>query len=342
MRTLITGVPGWLGNRLLGLLTMPDEETSGYSKVKVHERKVRCLVFKDATHQKVIQGNQNNLEIVEGDILDKHSLATSVKDVDTIFHCVGLIHPRKIKELYRINVNGTENMLRAAMEAGVKRFIYLSSNSVAGCNRERDLLMTEKDPYNPYKHYGISKMQAEQLVNKYYREGKIETVIIRPCWYYGPGQPARQTRFFKMIKNGNPIIFGDGHNLRSMSYIDNVIQGLLLAESSEIANGQTYWIADKRPYETIEIYQTIAEILNVELKPRYIPRISSWLCEKIDDCLQAAGFYSTDFHVAGEMNKNIACSIGKAQKDLGYNPKIELKEGMGRSVEWCQRNGIDI
>ncbi|MCM8795680.1 MAG: NAD(P)-dependent oxidoreductase, partial [Candidatus Omnitrophica bacterium] len=209
-------------------------------------------------------------------------------------------------------------------------------------NISPDRLMTESDLPRPYKHYGLSKYKAECIVNQAYREGRIKTTIIRPCWFYGPGQPERQTRFFRMIKSGRPIIFGDGKNLRSMSYIDNVIEGLLLVEEKDIAIGQTYWIADRRPYPVIEIYQTIANLLNVEIKPRVIPRFSSTLFEAIDTILQGLGMYSPEIHVAGEMAKDIACSIKKAEEELGYNPKIELEEGMRRSIEWCRENGIEI
>ena len=233
-------------------------------------------------------------------------------------------------------------MIKEAAKAGVDKFIYVSSNSVGGYNLNRDILMKEEDPPWPYKNYGLSKHKAEEIVNDFHKKGRIKGVIIRPCWYYGPGQPARQTRFFAMVKSGRPIIFGNGRNLRSMSYIDNVIQGILLAEEKEKAAGQTYWIADKRPYPTVEIYQTIAGLLGVDLKPVYVPRITSDICELADTLLQSVGLYSPEIHVAGEMTKDIACSITKAEQELGYRPEIELEEGMRRSIEWCRKNGIEI
>ncbi len=78
-------------------------------------------------------------------------------------------------------------------------------------------------------------------------EVEIETVLVRPPWFYGPNQPPRQTLFFRMIRAGKAPIVGSGRNLRSMSYIDNLCQGLLLAAMTPRANGQTYWIADRRP-----------------------------------------------------------------------------------------------
>ena len=138
-------------------------------------------------------------------------------------------------------------------------------------------------------------------------------------------------------------MFGDGENLRSMSYVDNIVQGLTLAESVEKAAGNTYWIADERPYPTIEIYRTVAELLDVQdFSPRYIPGFSCYIAEIADELIQATGFYWTEMHVAGEMNRNIACSIEKAKAELGYKPTIELREGMRRSIEWCRKKGMDI
>lgn len=271
----------------------------------------------------------------------KETLSKSVLGIDVVFHCAGLIHPKKIKELYAVNYLGTKNLIDASISSGVKKFIYVSSNSPAGTNKKRNILLKENDSYNPYKNYGKSKMLAETYVNKMFREKRIDTTIIRPCWFYGPNQPLRQTTFFKMIKKGNPIIFGSGENLRSMTYIENLVDALLLSLKKE-ASGQTYWIADEKPYSTTEIYKTIADILGVDLKPRYIPNLIPELCELADNMLQALGFYIKEIHVAGEMNKDIACSIEKARKELGYKPKISLEEGMKRSIEWCRKQGISI
>jgi nucleoside-diphosphate-sugar epimerase len=203
--------------------------------------------------------------------------------------------------------------------------------------------MTEINKPRPYLNYGLSKLKAELIIKKYQLSKKLETVILRPCWFYGPHQPERQTRFFRMIKKGDPLMFGDGENLRSMSYIDNTCQAMLLAAENEKANGQTYWIADAITYSTNEIYTTIAELLGVEkFKPRRLPNIVSELFLLTDKLLQGLGAYVKEIHVAGEMNKDIACSIEKAKKELGYDPKIELREGMKRSIEWCRHNNIKI
>lgn len=334
MTTLVTGAPGWLGDTLVETLL------KGSSEFQVETRKVRCLVLpgQNASHLEAM-----GAEIVRGDITDPTTLMTVAKGVDSVIHCAGLIHPKRISQLFDINTRGVENMITAASYAGVKRFVMVSSNSPAGTNRSRDIMMKESDAPRPYKAYGRSKLQAENIVKRFWEQGKIETVIVRPCWFYGPNQPARQSTFFNMIKKGNPIVFGDGNNLRSMSYVDNIVQGLVLAEKVEKAAGNTYWIADERPYPTLEIYRTVAELLGVkELSPRHIPGFSCYIAEIADELIQATGMYWTEMHVAAEMNRNIACSIEKAKAELGYKPTVELREGMRRSIEWCRKKGMDI
>jgi nucleoside-diphosphate-sugar epimerase len=334
MTTFVTGVPGWLGNRFLEVLTSPDDPAYKYNQ---HEnRQIKCLVLPQVLPW---LRSRKNVEYLAGDITRPDTLVGKMKGVDVVYHIAGIIHPKKIQDLYNINTEGTRNVLNEAIRSGVKRFIYISSNSIAGVNKSSEDLFDENCPITPYMNYGKSKWSAEKLVRDAGDKGLIETVVLRPCWFYGPNQPARQTRFFNMISSGNPIIFGSGKNLRSMSYVDNTIQAMLLAENNPAAKNQVYWIADERPYETIEIYETVAKILGVNLKPRFVPGVSSFLCRCADYTLQTAGFYISEFHVAGEMNQNIACSIEKAKKELGYKPEVSLEDGMRRSIQWCKDHG---
>lgn len=326
-KALVTGAPGWLGSTLAEVL-------------RERERAVRCLVLPrfDDTHLKEL-----GAEVFKGDLRNRESLKGVCNGVKTVFHCAGVVHPRRIRQMYEVNVTGTKNILEEAISAGVDRFIYVSSNSVGGINTSRDRLMRESDAPRPYKHYGLSKHKAEEIVMEAFKKGRIAASIVRPCWFYGIRQPERQTTFFKMIKKGDPIVFGDGNCLRSMSYIDNVIDALFLVEEKDISSGKVYWIADERPYPVIEIYRTIADLLGVkELRPRFVPPFVSGVCGAADGLLQAAGLYVKEIHVAGEMNKDIACSIKKAREELGYEPRVGLREGMRRSVEWCRAQGVEL
>lgn len=324
MTILVTGAPGWLGNALV----------KGLIKEK---KKVRCLVLPSMNAEPL---KNMGAEIVYGDVTKKETLLPACEKIDAIIHAAGIIHPKNVKQFYQINTQGTKNMLEAAVARRVKKIIYVSSNSVQGCNKYRSQLMKEDQPDHPEKSYGKSKYLAEQAVKDYQRRSLIQTVIVRPCWFYGPGQPDRMTKLMNMIRSGRPLVFGDGKNLRSMTHIDNLVQGVILAESEKNAVGQTFWIADKQPYQTIEIYREIARQLGVELRPRHVPKIASWCFEIVDDVFQFLGMYNINFHVAGEMVKDIACDISKAEQELGYKPKIALPQGMKSSIDWAKKQGL--
>jgi nucleoside-diphosphate-sugar epimerase len=335
-RALVTGAPGWLGSSLVealarGMKTGPVDQ-------RPEPVRVLALPGSDTQHLEQL----GDVQVALSDLRDRRLPHGVFDGIETVFHCAGIVHPRRIEELYSINVEGTRNLLSAAIAAGVKRFIYVSSNSPAGLNVDPTRLMVEDDPPRPYLNYGLSKLQSEWAVLEAHRAGRIEAVILRPCWFYGPNQPLRQTRFFKMIKGGHPLVFGKGDNLRSMSYVDNTVQGLLLARDVDRAAGQTYWIADRRPYSFIEILETVGRLLGVSIRPRYLPRVGCDVARFADSLMQMAGLYWQDMHVAGELAASIAVSIEKAQQELGYSPEIELEEGMRRSIEWCRSVGVDI
>jgi nucleoside-diphosphate-sugar epimerase len=331
-RVLVTGAPGWLGTSLVHALARGVKS----GPVEQEPEPVRVLAL-PGSDSSVFGGDP--VQVVTADLRDRRLPDGVCRGIDTVFHCAGIIHPKRVQELYDINVEGTRNLLEAAIAAGVRRFVLVSSNSPAGLNASATRLMVEDDPPRPYLAYGLSKLQCEWMVNDAQRAGRIQGVIVRPCWFYGPNQPARQTRFFKMILGGRPLVLGRGDNLRSMSYVDNTVQGLLLARAVERAAGQTYWITDRRPYSFIEIIETVARVLDVRVRPLYAPALGSDVARLVDSLLQMAGLYNQEIHVAGELAASIAVSIEKAKSELGYDPRVDLEEGMRRSIEWCRSVG---
>jgi len=332
-KLFITGAPGWLGTRCVEMILKKEFPFQKY------DYSCTCFVLRgtDATSLVTV-----GAKIVYGDIRDQSSLKGAAKECDYVIHMAAVVHPKSIKDMYDTNTVGTKNVLDEAIASKVRKIIYISSNSPAGFNIPGKPFV-ETDIPHPYMNYGRSKYLAEEYVRRAARDRSIGAVIVRPCWFYGPRQPARQTRLFKMVKRGRPILFGDGSNFRSLSYIDNTVQGIIMALEHENNTGQTYWIADERPYTIREIYDAIAEALQVkQLKPRRVPSWASSTFTALDAIVQGIGLYIPEIHVAGEMSRNIACSIEKAKKELGYKPYISLKEGMKRSVEWCRLSGIEL
>jgi nucleoside-diphosphate-sugar epimerase len=338
VKAFVTGAPGWLGSRLVECLSegLPGIEPGG--------RPVRCLVLPG-------QEAPSTAQAVRGDLRSPQDLQRFLEGAagGTVFHCAGIIHPtRGVKEFYQVNVEGTRNLLAAAEAAGVRRFVHMSSNSPLGFNPRRDHLFDESAPYHPYRHYGRSKMQAEQAVGEAGSRGRLETVIVRSPWFYGPNQPPRQSLFFSMIRRGKFPVVGDGENRRSMAYVDNICQGLLLGEKVERARGGTYWIADRRPYSMNEIIRTVEEVMERDFgivparKRLRLPALLGDLAGLADGALQAVGLYHQKVHVLSEMNGTIACSVARAEAELGFAPTVELAEGMRRSLAWMRARGIEF
>ena len=339
---IVTGATGWLGSALVEALLEGLKEVPSLA-APLPGRRVRALVHGPTT------GLDSRVEVINGDLSTGAGVDALFADAKgaTVFHCAGVIHPtRGVKEFNEVNAVGTRTLLEAAKRAGVRRFIYVSSNSPIGVNSSPTETFDETAPYRPYMGYGKSKQAAEEAVLA--ARSELEVVIIRPPWFYGPRQPPRQNTFFTMIRTGKGPLVGGGHNRRSMAYVDNISQGLLLCEKVEAAKGNVYWIADERPYEMTEIVDTVERLLETEFKlpcthgRLRLPGLASEVAWLIDASLQGLGLYHQKIHVLSEMNKTIACSVDKARRELGYAPTVALEEGMRRSIRWVLENGGTI
>jgi nucleoside-diphosphate-sugar epimerase len=340
---IVTGAPGWVGSRLVEAL---QGEVADARVDEAIASRVRCLVGPQSS---VTATTLRGCELVNGDLTDPLSLGPLLRDAGgaTLFHCAGVIHPMHgVREFYDVNMRGTEYLIARAEAAGVRRFVYLSSNSVVGVSRDPADVFDERTPEHPYMNYGRSKKAAEDLVNAAAARGRIETTIVRAPWFYGPHQPPRQTEFFTMIRTGRVPLVGNGSNRRSMAYVDNLCQGLMLAATKPAALNGMFWIADRRPYTMNEIIATIADVMEqdfgVAVKRGVIrvPAFTSDLAYLADRALQAIGLYHSKIHVLSEMSRTIACSTARAEQELGYRPAIELREGMRRSLAWMKEAGI--
>jgi nucleoside-diphosphate-sugar epimerase len=332
--TVVTGGTGWLGRALIEHLLA--EGRPG----------VRALV-RDPDEGTALAAR--GVEVVAGDITDRRDVARLFDGLPVgadVVHAAGIIHPRVVAEFAKVNAQGTRYMVDLARAAGVRRFVHVSSNSPFGTNPIPGETFRNQEPYHPYLGYGTSKMQGELAVLSGVEDG-LDAVIVRPPWFYGPFQPERQTTFFTLVRTGRFPMFAGGVQRRSMVYVDNLVQGVVLAELTEGVTGRGYWIADARPYEVREIVDTVRRALadegyEVSGKPRSLPIAIARVAETADRALQRIGRYQQQVHVLGEMGHTIACDISAARADLGYYPQFELYDGMRRSIQWCREQGISL
>ena len=238
--------------------------------------------------------------------------------------------------------------MAAALGHGVRRVVHVSSNSPFGTNPHPGDTFRNDEPYHPYYGYGRSKMQAELRVLDAVDRG-LDAVIVRPPWFYGPFQPARQTTFFRMVRTGRFPVIGDGQQRRSMVYVDNLVQGVVARRAAcPTPAGRGWWIADARPY-TIERDRGHGRASargrghrrQAQPPPPAGPRRPHGGAGR-RPASSARAATSRQLHVLGEMDKTIACDITVAREELGYDPQIALEEGMRRSVRWCLEQGLEL
>lgn len=338
--TVVTGASGWLGSALMEALT---SDTSW-----ARSGTIRALVTNRPEAARV-RALSPAVEPVVGDVTDAASLAplfAGLSGTIDVIHTAGVIHPRRAIEFERINAGGTATTLDLARKHEARRFVHVSSNSPFGTNSHPGDRFRNEEPYHPYYGYGQSKMDAELAVFDAVEAG-LDAVIVRPPWFYGPHQPLRQTTFFKLVRTGRFPVIGDGDQMRSMVYVDNLVDGVLRAELVPTPAGRGWWIADARPYAVREIVDTVghalaAEGFDVTPKRTRLPVVASRIAEVADAVIQRSGRYHQQLHVLGELGKNIACDISVAQAELGYEPRVALEEGMRRSIRWCIAQGIEL
>lgn len=339
--TVVTGAGGWLGTALMHALT---EGNGPWGRSGT----IRALVTNRVEGER-LRALGSGVEPVIGDVTQPTTLdglfSGSDGTVDVI-HTAGVIHPRRIADFDAVNHQGTRSMLDLAQRHRVRRFVHVSSNSPFGTNPHPGDRFRNDEPYHPYYGYGRSKMAAELAVGDAVAGG-LDAVIVRPPWFYGQHQPPRQTTFFKMVRAGRFPVIGSGEQVRSMVHVDNLVQGVVRAELSATPPGKGWWIADARPYPVNEIVSTVGRALGDEgfdVKPNSVrlPAIVGRLAELADAAVQRTGRYVQQVHVLGEMDKNIACDIGVARAELGYEPEVELYEGMRRSIRWCVEQGLEL
>lgn len=334
--TVVTGATGWLGQALVHrLLADPSRP------------RLRLLA------QSSSEGHQlesiGNVEVVIGDITKPDTAARLLHgagaDVDVI-HTVGIIHPKRIRQFLEINVNGVRNVAEAALDHGVRRLVHVSSNSPFGTNARPSDTFRANEPYHPYLNYGWSKMEGELAVLDAVAHG-LDAAIVRPPWFYGPFQPPRQTTFFRLVRAGRFPVVGDGEQRRSMVYIDNLVDGVIAAELAPAAKGRCYWVSDARAYTVNEIVATVGRALHdegftVKEPSPPLPAFAGRVAELGDRVIQRLGRYQQQLHVLGEMNHTIACDISATRAELGYEPRVELYEGMRTSIRWCVGQGLEL
>jgi nucleoside-diphosphate-sugar epimerase len=329
MRILVTGASGFLGGHLIEEMVSKGYDVIGMVRKSSDTGFLRSL----------------GVELRVGDLTAPESLSQATEGIDVVIHLAAYYTFFGKEDLYRkVNVEGTRLLLEAALNNGVRRFIYCSSTEAIGPVKNPPA--DEDSPPNPSYEYGRSKLEAEKVVRSY-GEGGIEYSILRPSGIYGPRNVNDISYWFitAFAKNALPtrIIVGDGKNLIQFAYVEDVVQGFLLVlEKPEVSKNQTYFISEDRAYTYLEVYKILAELCNREPPRIHVPPLLAKtfvIPVELFNRIRGKVDFTWRTSTVNDMTSDRAYSISKAMKDLGFRPKYDLKTGLRETIEWYRENG---
>ncbi len=329
MNCFLTGANGFIGQRLAERLS-----AEGHT--------IRCLIrspekFNALSH---LPGVTSHI----GDLDDIDILTVGVRGCDTIFHLAAYAKPwSKDKRLsHRVNVTGTENLLRAALHNGVKRFVFTSSAAVIGPSPGVDPIDESFPRYVPYfNEYEETKAAGEDLVRSYNRDG-LETVIVNPPRVYGPGPVNESNSLTKMIRlyalGKWRILPGDGTCVGSYVFVDDVVSGHILA-AIHGRPGERYALGG----ENLSFHQFFGTLAEVTGKRRLLIPFPVWMMSAIATVMewQAALTGWPPLITAAWVKKYLnhwSLSSDKAMRELGYTI-TPLHAGVRITLEWLKKEG---
>ena len=325
MKILVTGGTGFTGKALVKRLL--DE---GYQVVS--------LDYQEGLKTDEIRSW--GADVVIGSVTDKQVVEKCMQGVEIVHHLAAAFRELNVPNSYydEVNVGGTKIVLESALQHKVKKFIYCSTCGVHG-NIENPP-GGEDAPIAPADYYQRTKYEAEPLVKEYCKKG-MPTVIVRPAAIYGPGDPERFFMIFRRVKNGRFPMFGNGKTYYHPLYIDNLVDALVLAMAEGKGVGEAYLIADEEYVEIEDLVRRTAKAIDVEVKIPHFPVmplvLAGHICEKI---CKPFGITPPIFPRRVDWyRQNRAFKIDKAKRELGYQPKIGLDEGLKRTGEWYKQEG---
>ncbi len=313
-KIFITGGAGFIANTIISRLVENN-------KIVVYDN------FHRDTLTNSPYANHTNITIIKGDVLDYPSLEKAMQGADIVIHAAGIagidtVIKDPVKTM-RVNMIGTANALEAALVNGVKdRFIDFSTSEIFGSyafkSTETDNTVSGSAGEARWT-YAVSKLAGEHLAHAYFKKHNLPTVTVRPFNVYGPGQTgegAIQIFIKKALKNEDIFINGDGNQIRAWCYVDDFVDCIMLALEDTKAIGESFNIGNARAITTIlGLAETVLRVLKSDSKIIFKDALSADVELRIP-------------------------SVEKSKNILGFKSKVDLEEGILKTVEWFRANNV--
>jgi nucleoside-diphosphate-sugar epimerase len=307
---VLTGANGFVGSDLIRHLCLMGFEVRACARKKI-----------DLTDYSFQQFNYNG---IDGDTQWQQVL----QGAQAVVHAAARVHILKeaalnpLAEFRKVNVKGTLRLARTAAEAGVKRFIFLSSIGVNGATTVVEEPFTEMHQPKPQNAYALSKWEAEQGLQKIAAETGLEVVVIRPPLVYGFSAPGNFGSLVRAVQRGWPLPLGAVHNQRSLVALDNLVDFIVTCITHPQAANHTFLVSDGQDLSTTELLRGMAQEAGVSARLLPVP---VW-------ALQVGASLLGKGDVVQRLCGNLQVDISKARSLLGWVPPVSVEEGLRRAM----------
>ena len=307
---LVTGATGFVGRALC-------ERLNGHDALRI------------ALRTPVAGGWTEQFDVVQTALDPAEDWRPALERIATVVHCAARVHVMNddaadpLREFRRINVDGTLQLATQAADAGVKRFVFISSIKVNGESTVPGQPFTAQQAPAPLDPYGVSKWEAEQQLRKLSAETAMEVVIIRPVLVYGPGVKANFLNMMKWLYKGVPLPLGAIHNKRSIVALDNLVDLIVTCINHPRAANQTFLVSDGEDLSTTELLQRMSQALG---KRACLLPIPAWMLETV---AKALGKQSIAQRLCGSLQVDIA----HTRERLGWTPPVSVDAALRKTAQ---------
>ncbi len=323
MKALVTGATGFLGGALTRRLYSMGWQVTALGR---NVAKLKNM-------------ESEGLRVLPLDLKEKDAMAEICKGQDIVFHCAALPSPwGNFEAFYQANVIGTRNVIRGCEKYKVKRLVHVSTPSLYfGYTSRVNVKETDELP-EPVSNYSATKILAEQEIDEAFARG-LATIAIRPRAIFGPGDTVIFPRLIPRLQSGRLPILGDGENVVDLTYIENVVDALLLcAESPENTLGKKYNISNGEPVKIWKLVERICAELNLQTPTRKISyqtaNAAATALEFIYSLIPKQPEPPLTRISVSMMANSTTLDISAAKNELGYKPRVSVDEGFERFMKW--------
>jgi nucleoside-diphosphate-sugar epimerase len=326
MRYLITGATGFVGGHL-----------------------VEACVRREQTLSAIVRPTSNTIELEKvgailhrGELSDPCVVRHAVNDADVIVHCAAKVGDwGPIDEYRQVNVEALRVLLEACKGQGLSRFIHMSSLGVYEARHHDGTDETETLPKRHRDSYSQSKVEAEQLVQHYYKEFGVPVVILRPGFVYGPRDKTVMPRIIDGLRQGRLRYPGGGMRALNTIFVANLVDAVFLAVDKDKAVGEVYNLTDGELVSKRKFIETIADAMGLphptRRPPLWLAWTVTWFAEKLAHLRGATEAPLFNFARLKFMGYNLDFSIEKAMNELGYRPRVNFEEAISETMAWYKK-----